>query len=280
MWILLLCWMSAVAAMSDDIKQAIKTHTLQGQKEFAIVVPTYNNSYKDTCIKNISSLLDQRYDNYHIYVVDDYSTDDTVAKLKTFLVDHARAEKVTLIENQEHVGAVANYYKVIHQLEDHVIVLNVDGDDWLAHKKVLKKLNGAYDNDIWLTYGQFKLYPSGERGFCKSIDAEHVKAHQYRRSPWLTTHLRTYYAWLFKKIRYEDLCYQDSFIRACGDRAIMYPLMEMAAGRFLCISDVLYIYNCANPLSDIKVNLKEQQEMRHYIGALPAYQPLAEIIDN
>lgn len=280
MWMLLLWWISIIGAMSDDIKQAIKTHTVHGQKEFAIVVPTYNNSYNDICIKNISSVIDQRYDNYRIYIVDDCSTDDTVAKLKVFLADHARADKVTLIESKEHVGAVANYYAVIHQLEDHVIVLNVDGDDWLAHKKVLKKLNVAYNKDIWLTYGQFKVSPSNKRGFCKPINPEHVRIHQYRSSTWLTTHLRTYYAWLFKKIRYEDLCYQGSFMCACGDRAIMYPLVEMAAGRFLCMSDVLYVYNCANPLADIRINLKEQREMCNYIRALPVYQPLAEIIDN
>jgi len=278
MWLLLLCWVSLTAAMSDDVRQAIQMHTINGQKEFAIVVPTYNNSQNDICIKNITSILAQRYDNYHVYIVDDCSTDDTVAKLKIFLATHERSAKVTLIENKERWGAVANYYAVISTLENHVIVLNVDGDDWLAHKNVLTILNNAYDKDIWLTYGQFRQYPSGEIGFCKSIDPKNIRAHNYRRSEWLTTHLRTYYAWLFKKIDREDLCYQGTFIRACGDRAIMYPLIEMAAGRFLCMQEVLYIYNCVNPLADIRVNLKDQQSMCHYICSLPPYEPLAEIV--
>lgn len=264
--------------MTDDVKQAIKTHTIKGQKEFAIVVPTYNNSSNDSCLKNINSLLDQQYDNYHIYIVDDCSTDDTVDKLKKLLATHKRADKVTLLENKMRVGAVANYYTVIHTLPDHVIVLNVDGDDWLAHNNVLQVLNHVYDKDIWLTYGQFKQYPSGEIGFCKKILSEHIKAHNYRKSEWLATHLRTYYAWLFKRIKREDLQYNGSFVRACGDRAIMYPLLEMAAGRFLCMQEVLYIYNCINPLADVKVNLKEQQDMCHYICGLSPYSPLISII--
>lgn len=278
MWMLLLCCASIAGAMSSEIKQAIKVHTINGQKKFAIVVPTYNNSNGDSCLKNISSLLDQQYDNYHIYIVDDCSTDDTVAKLKRFLATHKRADKVTLLENKVRVGAVANYYTVIHTLPDHVIVLNVDGDDWLAHNNVLQVLNSVYDKDIWLTYGQFRQYPSGEIGFCRPISSEHIKAHNYRKSEWLATHLRTYYAWLFKKIKQDDLQYNGAFIRACGDRAIMYPLLEMAAGRFLCMQEVLYIYNCINPLADVKVNLKEQQDMCHHICGLSPYLPLISIM--
>ena len=278
MVMLLLFLIHFLSAMTDDVRQAIKAHTVNGQKEFAIVVPTYNNSRSDICIKNIEFILAQRYDNYHIYIVDDCSTDETVAKLKAFLAIHERGDKVTLIENKERLGAVANYYAVISQLEDHIIVLNIDGDDWLAHDYVLEILNRAYNKDIWLTYGQFRQYPSGEIGFCKPISPKNIKAHNYRRSEWLTTHLRTYYAWLFKKIARQDLCYQGWFIRACGDRAIMYPLIEMAAGRFLCMQEVLYIYNCANLLADIRVNLKEQQNMCHYICSLPPYEALAEIV--
>lgn len=30
---------------------------------------------------------------------------------------------------------MVNYYAIIHKIEDYVIVINVDGDDWLVHIK-------------------------------------------------------------------------------------------------------------------------------------------------
>jgi hypothetical protein len=130
------------------------------------------------------------------------------------------------------------------------------------------------DRDIWLTYGQFRQYPSGEIGFCRSISDDVIEHHNYRKSEWLSTHLRTYYAWLFKRIDLNDLYYDGHFMRACGDRALMYPMLEMCAGHFACIQDVLYSYNCANPLADVRVNLKEQQKMCHYICSLEPYEAL------
>jgi glycosyltransferase involved in cell wall biosynthesis len=271
-WFCLLVFSLSLSAMSDQIRQLIINRTIDGQKEFAIVVPTYNNSA--VCLKNIASLLGQKYDNYHIYIIDDASTDDTHKKLSFYCTEHDSSNKITLLHNTKRVGALANYYRIIHTLEDHVIVLNVDGDDWLAHDQVLHILNHAYDQDIWLTYGQFRQYPSHEIGFCRPLDPETIVTHNYRRSAWLTTHLRTYYAWLFKKIDKKDLCYEGRFIKACGDRALIYPLLEMSGGRCACIQDVLYIYNCANPLADVRVNLSEQQKMCHYICAQPAYAPL------
>lgn len=264
-------------SFTDVIFQSVIDHTVNGQKEFAIVVPTYNNSR--FCIANIESLIRQKYDNYHVYIINDASTDDTYEKLKTYIIDHACEDLVTLINNKERAGALANYYAVISSLEDHVIVLNVDGDDWLAHDKVLFLLNKVYDDSyVWLTYGQFKQYPSGEIGFCKPISYEVIEQHTYRKSDWLSTHLRTYYAWLFKKIDINDLCYDGHFMRACGDRAVMYPMLEMCAGHFACIQDVLYIYNCANPLADVRINLEEQQKMCRYICSLKPYGALSSAL--
>ncbi len=268
---------SSLSSFADVIFQSVVDHTINGQKEFAIVVPTYNNSR--FCIANIESLITQKYDNYHVYIINDASTDETYEKLTAYIIDHACEDLVTLINNSERVGALANYYRVISSLEDHVIVLNVDGDDWLAHEDVLSTLNNVYDDhNIWLTYGQFKQYPSGEIGFCRSISGDVIEHHNYRKSEWLSTHLRTYYAWLFKKIDSNDLYYNGHFMRACGDRALMYPMLEMCAGHFACIQDVLYIYNCANPLADVRVNLQEQQKMCRYICSLKRYKPLNSIL--
>jgi len=266
-------------AMTDYMQREVALHTHNGQKEFAIVVPTYNNSRY--CIENLVSVAYQSYDNYHVYIIDDASTDNTYNAIITYIHEHELYDKVTLLHNTERMGAAANYYQVIHLLPDHVIVLNVDGDDKLAHNNVLSTLNWVYeDQDIWMTYGQFRQIPSQEIGFCKPIAIDTIANHTYRNSEWLTSHLRTYYVWLFKKIDKQDLCYEGIFVQACADRAIVYPLLEMCAGHFACISEVLYLYNCANPLADVRKNLTLQQNMCRYIRSLPSYKPLDGILLN
>lgn len=276
--VLFMMWTSCVSAMSDSLWHSITAHEVRGEKELAIVVPTYNNSR--WCIENISSILMQKYDNYHVYIIDDGSTDDTFQKLYDYLCDHPLNYKVTLRRNAVRQGAMANWYYTIADLDDHVIVLNIDGDDWLPDDEVFMCINRAYtDRRIWMTFGQFKVWPDGYNGFCKRHTPEVIRTQNYRHTDWLSSHLRTYYAWLFKKIDVNDFMYNGAFLRTTCDRAIMYPLLEMCAGHYHCFEDeVLYIYNAQNPLADVRKNCVMQQRMCGYIMGRPPYAPLADVL--
>jgi hypothetical protein len=46
-----------------------------------------------------------------------------------------------LIRNPVRVGALENLYRCIHTCDDQEIVILLDGDDWLAHPRVLQTLN-------------------------------------------------------------------------------------------------------------------------------------------
>lgn len=269
---------STAYAVDNNIWSAIAAHTINGEKEVAIVVPTYNNARHDICIKNIASLLDQQYENYHIYIINDCSTDESAEKIEAFLMSHPRADKVTLINNTKRVGAMANYYRMIHQLEDHLIILNVDGDDWLADPQVLSYINRIYDDEIWLTYGQYVEHPHGAIGFCAGYPKAVTKNNSFRKHGLPISHLRTYYAWLFKKIKKEDLMYEGAFVKATCDKVMMVPMVEMSGGRFRCIQDILYIYNAVNPLSDMRVCGHMQGAVRDKLFTMQPYEPLLEPI--
>lgn len=277
-YVVFLLWIFGISAMTDDMWHHIIAHEVRKEKELAIVVPTYNNSR--WCIKNIDSILSQAYDNYHVFIIDDNSTDNTFQKLNDYLLGHPLNYKVILCKNSVRRGAMANWYYTISKLEDHVIVLNIDGDDWLSHDQVFKYINDAYsDRRIWMTYGQFKVWPQGYKGFCKRHTPEVVFAHNYRPVDWLSSHLRTYYAWLFKKIDMHDFMYAGAFLQTSCDRAIMYPLLEMCAGHYYCFEDqVLYIYNAQNPLADVCRNYAMQQQMCGYIMSRSPYAPLADVV--
>lgn len=269
------------ALTPDEVRQSVVDHTIDDQKEIIIIVPTYNNSRHDICIKNIISILEQDYDNFHVYIINDCSTDDTYTKLHNFITAHPRGNKVTLINNKTRIGAMGNYYYMIHTLDDHVIVINVDGDDWLSGPHVLAYINRIYDNEhIWLTYGQYIEYPKNSIGFCSGYTTQVIKQNSFRKHGLPISHLRTYYAWLFKRIKQEDLMYNGEFVQATCDKVLMVPMVEMSGGRFYCIQEVLYVYNAINPISDMRIYGYMQGLIRDRLFKMKPYEPLLEPIDD
>ena len=223
--------------------------------KFEIVVPTYNN--EKYCIDNLKS-LDQNYPDhlYHITIIDDKSTDKTGSMIDHFIAEHKLHDKITVIHNTIRVGALENLYKTIHSLPDTTIVVTVDGDDQLAHEDVLTRLHKEYsEQNAWITYGQFIWHSGGRSGFCRNYPDVIVEQNKFRSYIWYGSHLRTFYASLFKKIKKEDLICDGKFFPMAWDLAIMFPMMEMAGKEHIkFIPDILYIYNDHNPLNDHKVN--------------------------
>jgi len=243
------------------------------EKIIIIVIPSYNNSqwYK----QNIDSVIHQNYSRYHIVYIDDCSTDNTYQLVKEYIHELDCEHKVTLMRNTKRCGALANLYTTINACPNDCIMVLVDGDDWLTSNDVLARVNYAYsDPDVWLTYGQFVFYPENRLGECKALPKEVIQQNMYREYDWSTTHLRTFYAGLFKAIKIEDLLYKGTFFDVTWDRAFMYPMLEMAAGHFAFIPEILYSYNCDNPSNDFKVKLFEQITCCNLIRSMPKYEPL------
>jgi hypothetical protein len=101
-----------------------------------------------------------------------------------------------------------------------------------------------------------------------------VQARSYRSQHWFTSHLRTFYAGLFKKVKKEDLMFEGEFFSVTWDQAFLFPMLEMADGRIKFIDQILYIYNQANPLNDFKQHLRKQLCCERVIRARPKYEPL------
>jgi hypothetical protein len=127
---------------------------------------------------------------------------------------------------------------------------------------------------VWITYGNHLTYPEYKKGESFPVMRGILEKGGARKSPWAFSHLRTFYAGLFKKIALEHLMYQGSFFPTTYDLAIMFPMIEMAREHTFFIPDIHYIYNFANPISDCKSNLAKQQFFDQWIRKLPVYAPL------
>lgn len=250
------------------------------EKKIVIIVPSYNN--EKWCKKNLDSIRQQNYDNFKVIYINDNSIDKTGKLVESYIKAYKLEEKFTVINNKKRRGALENQYNAIHACSNDDIIVLVDGDDQLSHSDVLKIINSQYQNkDIWVTYGQLRVIPSGKIWECTRFSQNIIKKNEFRKTPFFVSHLRTFYAGLFKLIKKEDLFYQGNFFSMTGDRAVMAPLIEMTGGKFAYIPDILYFYNTANQISDYNVDSELQCKLNDIIMNMPPYKPVSweDILD-
>lgn len=248
------------------------------EKAMVVIIPSYNNArwYK----QNLESIFNQRYENYRVIYIDDCSKDGTADLVEAYVKEMGQEHRFELICNKERRGALANLYYAIHSCDDDAIVVTVDGDDWLAHQYVLRHLNNAYSTkDIWLTHGRLQETEGGYKNWCMPVPRKAIRNNEFRkyRCP---SHLRTFYAWLFKQIRTEDLMYKGEFFPMTWDQAMMFPMLEMAGERHLFMKEILYIYNTTTNINDNKVNPQLQRDLEAVIRAMPPYERIEKHVDE
>ncbi len=246
------------------------------ERRIVIVIASYNN--KQWYKRNLDSIFAQKYDNYRLIYVDDCSTDGTYELVKKYIEQSPKKDKFTHIKNDTRQWHLLNQFNAIHSCKDTDIIAILDGDDWFYNNLVLARVNQEYqDPNVWLTYGQLREYPQNGPG-CKKIPQRIVTRNAFRKEaywPYFPSHLRTFYAGLFKRIKKEDLMYKGTFFKMCCDLSIMFPMMEMAhKGHIRFIPDVLVIYNMANALNCYKISKTLQHEMNMIIRNMKPYNAI------
>ncbi len=243
------------------------------QHHIIVVTLSYNNA--DWYQRNLASIYGQDYESYSIMYVDDASSDHTGELVAQYISQQKQEQRTTLLINKINQKALSNFYHVIMKLPADAIVVILDGDDWFLKPTVLSLINKVYDKyNVLMTYGSYQDYPTGKIGVCCELPKEVIQNNSCRAYKWVTSHLRTFKAGLFQRIKKEDLFYEGTFFERTCDLACMFPMLEMAGVRSMYIPDVLYGYNRATPLNDLKVAKEQQRFLIHYIRSKAQYSPL------
>jgi glycosyltransferase involved in cell wall biosynthesis len=209
---------------------------------FVILVTQRNAvSYIRKCLDTV---IAQTYKGYEVIIMDDASDDGTWEIIQK---EYSQFQAVHTMKQPYYI---TNFYAAINLMatnpED--IVVLVCGDDYLYSDDVFEHLNTVYQDDIWLTYGNF-IRTSGLHGKgCFPIP----DTREYRKKgDWLASHLVTFKKKLYDQIKKEDLLYVDgNFPNHSYDCSILYPMIEMCGQRHMHFVDkVLYVYNDQNPLA-------------------------------
>lgn len=247
------------------------------ETHFSIVMTGYNS--KPWCESSIRTAIKQNYKNFHVYCVDAMTNDgtyDILMKLqKTF------PETLTIIRNETRKYQVQNIFETIRDyVPESSVVVSLDLDDWLKHPDVLTTLNRVYSQrDTWMTYGTYEECPYKDvSNHYHAYPQTVVDQNSYRKHTWLGSHLRTWRKELFDHIPEEQLRSPSGefYISAC-DQAFMLPMLEMSGNHARYISDILYIYNKNNSLSEDKCRPESQIEISKYIRSLPPFARLNKL---
>lgn len=250
--------------------------TYAEDKFFKIITCSYQNARYYQA--HLDSVFAQNYPHWHLVYIDDCSPDGTGTLVEKYVHTKNFTDKVTVIKNSSRKFAMENFFNSITACKNNEIIVILDGDDLFAHNNVLKRLNDIYQNSkIWMTYGSFAHIgqPTKKTPWLHAYPTKVILSMGFRSfTDFLPSHLRTFYAGLFKKIKETDLQYEGKFVKMSCDIAMMMPMIEMARFHFIFIDEILYIYNDENTLNDMKVDPKQQMMLANYLRALPPYKDL------
>ena len=134
--------------------------------KFCIIIPNYNNDHgniegKTFLQKCIESVLNQKYKNFELIVVDDMSSDTSVETVENYV---EKDKRVHLIRNsrKRYNGGSRNVgieYAMNNLDFDYFAML--DSDDWFKDNEVLQKINdNLWDCELMLL-GLEMIFPDG-----------------------------------------------------------------------------------------------------------------------
>jgi glycosyltransferase involved in cell wall biosynthesis len=208
-----------------------------------------------------------------LHIVDDASTDRTqIVALEKLGLDRSHR----FHRNSVRLGALANYWRIIEEAPSDAVIVNLDGDDWFLHDRVLEYVENAFNNaNTWFLHGSY-LTSDGRPVWGTSAFA----SEDFRSQPCRVAGLRAYRAQLAKKIRAIDLQIGGFWQTAGWDNALCLPMLEMAGiERVRYCADPLIVYRM-HEANDRNLDFRFQEFCSWYSRSRGEYSWLSDLDDQ
>ncbi|MDN3504667.1 MAG: glycosyltransferase family A protein [Rhabdochlamydiaceae bacterium] len=206
-------------------------------KHFVVTMPiTLPLKKVESSLKN---LMDQGYENYEIIFINSMESNQIHSELQQL---YSKVEK-ELNKKGPSYSIKTNYYESIHQLKDNDIVIYLEAGDWLAKKSTMEKLATIFSNtDVWLAYSPYIEYPSYQHKLEHPIKEEKWWKLHARKTEWLKSPLKVFYAGLFKEINFETV-QSKNWQPAIQLNVFLTPMVDNASKHIIYIKEVLYYHD-------------------------------------
>ena len=152
------------------MNQSLKTSTMTKKIRGPIVtvyIPSRN--YGKYLEKSVQSVIDQTYQEWELYIIDENSNDDTKKIARVF--EKKLPNKVKLIKNKKPIG-LQKLANNILQLANGKYIIRLDADDWLhelALELMVQKLEK--NSNAGIAYGNY--FYTNEQGKVIGIESRH-----------------------------------------------------------------------------------------------------------
>lgn len=117
--------------------------------KFTVAIATYN--IEDYIERAINSVLNQKYKNYELIIVDDCSNDSTVEKISKY-----KSKNIRIYKTKKNSGTAGATRNIAIQKAKGEYILFLDGDDTLYDDKTLENIDKTIGNNkydiIYLGY--------------------------------------------------------------------------------------------------------------------------------
>lgn len=120
----------------------------------SVICLCYN--HEKFVIESLNSVLNQTYPNIELLIADDYSTDDSVTTIKTWLENHP---KIPYIFNTTNKGNTKTFNSIYKKSKGDYII-DLAADDVLEPDCISKQMNAFLENNhtnIGIVYGNVEL---------------------------------------------------------------------------------------------------------------------------
>ncbi len=263
------------------VLEAIRYALVRPKTDQRFFVVSAERNAGHNAIRCLESVYRQRYDRARVrhLFTDDASDDQTPRLIEGWLAAHPD-HCVQFIRNEESKGAGWNSLRAVRMAPPGWIVVELDGDDWLPDPRVLAFLNKVYaDPGVWMTYNTGMRYKNGRyrrpSAKWRPFPREVLESAGVRRHPHDSLGpLRTFRSELLRHFRDESMLDPDTgeFFRA-RDKALYFPLIELAGTHARHIYRVTYVYDISQRHKVTEVELASAQKVR----SLQPYQPLESL---
>lgn len=166
-----------------------------------VVIPSYNPGAYLRCA--VESVLNQTYHKWHLIIVDDASTDDSLSQIKEFLSD----PRIQVIKNSKNVGQSMSMNNALPSIKTKFFMM-LDSDDWLCKDslEILMEESQKVSEDVALIIGNVNV-----------IDEKFKRPHRnVVRNPLWGYHFSDRYAILKANLFPWQKFYRTSHIRDLG----------------------------------------------------------------
>lgn len=218
--------------------------------------------YVRECIESIHA---QTHKDFHLVVVNDASTDGTLAEAMKVANELIESMSITVMSTKENIGTA--YARMTgEQIAEKMniqydVVVWVDLDDQLLPNALERIVQEYQDPECWLTYGNMKPEPFTPDALALTLPP--------RENHWVYIHPRSHRRGLVQHLTDEDIA-ADKF-SAYPDINMLYCMLELAGPAHIrTISEPLYIYRSSHPNVCIKrFSFEQRQKEKNMARIIP-----------